>query len=249
MKNKASQNYKSLLSRVLRKICIAAKGLFRIELKFLKKGKGYQLDRFSYQKEYVDFNIEKGGKVLDIGSGQNPFPLATHLADFYEKETSHRFEALIRDERPFINCSIADMPFEDKYFDFVYCSNLLEHVENPAKSCEEIMRVGKRGYIETPTRMSDTMFNFASIKNHHKWFIEKLGNVLIFMEYDTEKMRDIKTNYYFEQFQSEWENPFQNLVRNNQDIFYNMFLWKGVFFYYVFDKNGNLISSNKNTKK
>jgi len=237
-----------LLKRIERRIKIILRRIFRVEVGFLRRGWGVQKDRFSYQKEYINFNIKKGDRAIDIGSGHNPFPLATHLADFYENKTSHRSGDLVRDGRPFTKCSVDKTPFENKYFDFVYCSNVLEHVENPAKACEEIMRIGKRGYIETPTRMSDTMFNFTSIRNHHKWFIEKLGKSLIFMEFDDEKMRDTQIGYFFEQFQSEWKNPFQDLVRNNQDIFYNMFLWEEIFYYYVFDKDGELVSSNKGIK-
>lgn len=221
------------------------KRIFRIEVRFLKKGRGPEKDRFSYQKEYVDFDIQKGDRVLDIGSGAYPFPLATHLADFYEEETVHRAGKLIKDGRPFIKCSIEDTPFRDKEFDFIYCSHLLEHVENPAKACEEIMRVGRKGYIETPTRLSDTMFNFTRIKQHHKWFIELLNNTLIFMEFDDKKLRDTSVNFFLEQFQSNYKNYFQDLFYNNRDLFSNMLSWQDKFFYYVFDKNGNLVSTNK----
>ncbi len=220
------------------------KRIFRIELRFLKRGRGYQSDRFSYQKEYIDFSIKKGDKVLDIGSGSYPFPLATYLADFYEGKTTHRAGELVKDKRPFLKCNVENTPFKNKEFDFVYCAHVLEHVDSPAKACEELMRIAKRGYIETPTRMLDTMMNFTSIKNHHKWFVEKLGNSLIFMEFDSEKMRDTNISSFFEQFQSEWKNPFQDLVGRNQDLFNNMFLWQDKFYYYVFNKKGDLISTN-----
>src|SRR5438093_6804661 len=39
-------------------------------------------DRYSlYQARLFDFGIRPSDKVLDIGSGNIPFPLATHLAD------------------------------------------------------------------------------------------------------------------------------------------------------------------------
>jgi hypothetical protein len=37
--------------------------------------------RFLYQSRAFDFGIQPGWKVLDIGSGNDPFPLATHLAE------------------------------------------------------------------------------------------------------------------------------------------------------------------------
>ncbi|MGL5792857.1 MAG: class I SAM-dependent methyltransferase, partial [Waterburya sp.] len=157
---------------------------FPINVTFYQKGYGYELDRYySYQKQYVNFDIREKDKVLDIGSGGYPFPLATHLADFYEGMTTHRTEELKRDSRPFTVCSVDKTPFADKEFDFVYCSHVLEHVENPAKACEELMRIGKRGYIETPSKISDVMFNFTKIPNHHKWHIQVLDNTMIFMEW------------------------------------------------------------------
>src|SRR5208337_2273141 len=155
----------------------------KIYIEMLEKGRGPKNERYEYQSQLIDFGIKKGDKVLDIGSGAYPFPLATHLADLYEGETTHRSESLIKDGRPFFNCSVENLPFNDKEFDFVYCSHLLEHVENPAKACNELMRVGKRGYIETPTKTSDILFNFTALKNHHKWHIEILGDLLLFMEW------------------------------------------------------------------
>gem|GEM_PF-6800036 len=32
-------------------------------------------------------------------------------------------------------------------FDFVVCSHTLEDVRNPGRGCEEILRVGKAGYL------------------------------------------------------------------------------------------------------
>lgn len=235
----------SLFKRAIRRAGIILKRIFRVEIRLLKRGRGYQINRFSYQKEYIDFGIKKDDRVLDIGSGSDPFPLATHLADFYEGRTTHRVGELVKDERPFLKCSIENTPFKNKEFDFVYCSHVLEHVDSPAKACEELMRIAKRGYIETPTRLLDTMANITSMKNHHKWFVEELKNTLIFMEFNENKQRDVKTSYFFDQFQSEWKNPFQDLVKNNQDLFSNMFLWKDRFYYYVFDKKGSLISTNQ----
>ena len=40
-------------------------------------------DRYTlYQSRFLDFGIRPSDKVLDIGSGHLPFPLATHLGEF-----------------------------------------------------------------------------------------------------------------------------------------------------------------------
>lgn len=215
--------------------------LLRLNIEVLKTGRGREDNRYSYQQNSIPFGIKKDEKVLDIGSGGDPFPLATHLADCCESETIHRSVKLKKDTRPFITCNIEATLFKDKEFDFVYCSHVLEHIDNPAKACEELMRIGKRGYIETPTKTSDIMFNFTRLRNHHKWHIHAAGNTLIFIEWKDTELRDVGTNYFLEQFHSRWKNPFQYLIYNNRDLFVNMFLWENQFDYIVINKEGKII--------
>jgi len=242
---KAVNSPKELLVIYLNQIA----GLIEPEERFLiptfENGFGPETDRFSYQQKYIDFPIKEGEKVLDIGSGGYPFPLATHLADLFEGETPHRSEPLVRDHHEFSVCNIEDLPYEDKEFDFVYCSHVLEHVSDPAKACEEIMRVGKGGYVETPSRTSDIMFNFTALKNHHRWHIILAKNTLIFCEWADKEQRDTGCSDFFKMFISKYKNPFQTLIWDNRDLFVNMLLWTDKFFYYIFDKNGNLITTNK----
>lgn len=222
--------------------------IFNIDINFLNKGRGPAKDRYSYQKHLINFGIKEGEKVLDIGFGGYPFPLATHLADLYEGETTHRFEKLKRDHRPFTVCGVEATPFSDKEFDFVYCSHILEHVDNPAKACEELMRIGKRGYIETPSKISDVMFNFTKLPNHHKWHTQLMDNTLIFIEWKNSERRDFGIDYFFNQYHSKWKNPYQELMYNNRDLFVSMLLWKDSFDYIVINKNGDIVNYSKKIK-
>lgn len=225
-----------------------ALALVHLRLDVLRPGAGHEQTRYDYQRQFVNFNISKNDKVLDIGSGGYPFPLATHLADLYPKDTTHRTEELIKDGKPFVVCDIQDLPYKDKEFDFVYCSHLLEHVNDPARACEELMRVSKRGYIETPTKTSDILFNFLHLKNHHKWHITRTGNTLVFFEYDLKERRDTGVNDLYDAFHSMYDNPFQRLVRTQRPLFDNMFLWEKRFEYFVFDTKGRLVATNQGVK-
>lgn len=210
-------------------------------------GRGPARERyFTYQKDYARFDIRNGEKVLDIGSGGVPFPYATHLADLYEEETTHRAEPLKRTHLPFQVCNIEELPYKDKEFDFVYCSHVLEHANDPAQACEELMRVGRRGYIDTPTRVSDIMLNFIRLKGHHKWHVNLLGDTLIFMEWPERERRDTGINDFYLMLHSKYKNAFQELVYNHRDLFANMLLWRDRFYYYVFNKDGQLLKSNRN---
>jgi 2-polyprenyl-3-methyl-5-hydroxy-6-metoxy-1,4-benzoquinol methylase len=240
-----------MIKKILDKIKVNTAKLLehkaRIKIDRLQPGNGPETDRYSYQKKLINFNISKTDTVLDIGSGGTPFPLATHLADLYIGDTSHRSEKMVTDHRPLFICDIEKMPFTDKQFDFVYCSHVLEHVEHPALSCKELMRIGKRGYIETPTKTTDIMFNFLKIKNHHKWHIEYMGNTLVFMEWKDEERIDLGTSYFFEQYHSIWSNEFQNIIANNRKLFVNMMLWENSFGYIVIDKHGRVTDNNANS--
>ncbi|MBI3725227.1 class I SAM-dependent methyltransferase, partial [bacterium] len=183
-------------------------------------GHGREDTRWPYQERWVGFEIAPGERVLDIGSGNNPFPKATHLADMYGSDNKHRGGqdiALLRDQRPLVFCDVEALPFRDGAFDFVYCSHVLEHVDDPVRACREIVRVGRRGYLETPTRVSDVMFNFTRIR-HHKWHVSAVGGTLVFMQYMEHEYRDMGTNAFFVQFHSRFGSPFQELVHRNRDL-------------------------------
>lgn len=217
----------------------------RYLLPSFSSGYGPETDRFSYQRIWGNFDIEPHEKVLDIGSGAYPFPYATHLADLYEGETGHRAEPLVKDGRPFKVVNVENTPYDDQEFDFVYCSHVLEHVSDPARACEELMRIGKRGYIETPTRVSDIMLNFCHLKEHHKWYIVMAGSILFFFEWDERERKDTGCNDFFKMLHSDYSNPFQTLFHANRSLFVNMMSWNNSFHYYIFDKSGTMIATNK----
>ena len=130
----------------MRSIWNRARGLIR-----RKRSSKWGDDRFGYQQRYVDFDIESGQRVLDIGSGGYPFPHATVLTDRFVDDSPSRHERLATTNVPFVVSDIHALPFGEKSFDFVYCAHVLECVTDPLAACLEIMRVGTRGYIETPT--------------------------------------------------------------------------------------------------
>ena len=201
---------------------------------------------YAYQQPHIAAPFRKSDRVLDVGPGGNPFPHATHLAELYLGGTSHRFEVFKSGGLPVQVCDIGRLPYRDGAFDFVYCSHVLEHVTDPASACEELMRVGKRGYIETPTRMSDIMFNYTHLQDHHRWHINRIGTTLIFMPWEAAERRDTQVNEFFHMAKSKYKNPFQDLFRRHRDLFVNMLCWEGRFVYYVIDTQGRLQETNDN---
>ena len=167
---------------------------------------------WQHQNDTLKWDFDPGDKILDIGSGGHPFSFATHLADKYPSETTHRVESIVTDERPFSEVDIEKMPFKNKEYDFVFCSHVLEHLEDPGSAMRELMRISRKGYIEIPTRLSDILFNFTYLKNHHKWHGLILDNTVILIEWsDSERKK--YNHQFFNSIHSEYRNGIQNFSR------------------------------------
>jgi len=150
------------------------------------------------------------------------------------------------DGKPVTECSVESMPFADKEFDFVYCSHVLEHVESPEKACNELMRVSKSGYIETPLRGKDLFLNTGKISNHI-WGIEYLQNKLIFTEYNEEELLGLQNGILLEMHvnpQTAREKAFSSLVCLKSDRVNVMMVWKDEFSFEVRRLDGSIYVKN-----
>jgi len=101
-------------------------------------------------------------KILDIGCGYTANPYATHLADTLDLRNFYK-------NKNFILLKGEILPFNDKEFDFIISSHVLEHVADPRFFISELERIGKEGYIEVPTRLEDNIV-FEN-KSAHLWWI------------------------------------------------------------------------------
>ena len=198
---------------------------------------------WTYQNEVMQWDLAPDALVLDVGSGGWPFKRATHLADKYLDRTTHRVEAIVRDQRPFFEVDLEKLPFEDKAYDFAFCSHVLEHMDNPGAAMRELMRVGRRGYIEVPTRLSDVMFNFTRLPNHHRWHGLVVGSTVVLIEWNDWERRDLG-NDFFDALHSEYSNAFQEFFERNRDLFFASCHWTDSFDFLVIDKHGAVIDSS-----
>lgn len=196
-----------------------------------------ELHRYEYQKALFDFDIQPGDRVLDVGCGTDYFPLATDLLDLYLGATVHRHDTITKFPLPMVLADIHRIPFKDQSFDFVYCSHVLEHVDDPILACAELMRIGKRGYIETPTLGKDGLFGWA--KGMHKWHLVLIGNRLCFFEYSERQLEGIRSHVFRDLVLGPHVHPLQPAFFDNQDFFNVMFPWQGRFAVHVYYLNGN----------
>lgn len=121
--------------------------------------------------------IDPSWRVLDVGSGQSPFPRADVLLERYVDDNRHRAGDPVdrADPRLVVGDALA-MPFNDGEFDYVVASHLAEHVDDPAQLCRELTRVGRRGYIETPGWLGDILLR----EDFHIWRVRRTQSGLDF---------------------------------------------------------------------
>lgn len=116
------------------------------------------------------------GLVLEIGSGNNPNPRADILCDRYittNHERAGEFSVVI--DRPMVVADGYTLPFPDKSFDYVICSHIFEHMDDPKAFAKEVMRVGKAGYIEVPSDLSERLFGW----DFHHWYCSLRNKTLV----------------------------------------------------------------------
>lgn len=87
--------------------------------------------------------------VLEVGSGGSPYFRSNVLIDAYEQTRERHWVPFVKDRPSVLGVGEA-LPFKDKAFDFVIASHVLEHSAEPEKFIQELQRVAKAGYIETP---------------------------------------------------------------------------------------------------
>lgn len=128
----------------------------------------------------LDFQIPEGARVLDVGGGNKPFKLATHIADFVSHREQRHFRDLKIGERELIEGDVAETlkRFPNDYFEFCYSNHTFEHIENLADALNEISRTCRRGFYALPG--SDFEFFTAHKHYGHVNLCRQIGEVLHF---------------------------------------------------------------------
>ena len=119
-------------------------------------------------------NIRADDFVLEIGSGHNPKARSDILCDKFIGDDEQRGGAIVTD-RPMVEADGQFLPFADATFDYVICSHVLEHVEDPAQLIAELERVARRGYIETPSEIGERIYGW----HYHNWVVNLVDGCLM----------------------------------------------------------------------
>jgi len=189
-------------------------------------------------------SIKEADRVLEIGPGSSPFWRSDILLDkkFDDREALKQRgnQPKIEYDKPIFYYEGSKFPFEDNEFDYVICSQVLEHV--PVKEIdnfiEEIERVAGRGYIEVPRLFYDYLFNFYK----HKWLINfKNGRLLLLdkMKVEFSPIQDI----FYLMFRYGVKNKKMSLIKDFVDLFMIGYEWQAKINYEIVNSLDELISN------
>ena len=160
-------------------------------------------------------------KVLDIGCGYGASKYATTICDILDLSDHYK-------DKTFIKINEKKLPFKDKEFDFIIASHVVEHVDDISYFLNELARVGKKGYIEVPTKLEDNLV-FENKKAHiwHLVFddVHNKLNISKKIQY-IEPVLTVSTikkfNDYFREslaIELYWEESIEfNIVENNPKV-------------------------------
>ena len=123
-------------------------------------------------RDYVLGLFEKNPdwNILDLGGGRDPWTAANTVFDIEDYSSDHRYSS---PSNRFVQGEAGNTPFKDKEFDFVTACHIIEHVPDPKSFCDDLMRIGKRGYIEFPTPLFDNLIegNDNPPPHGHVWSV------------------------------------------------------------------------------
>jgi SAM-dependent methyltransferase/uncharacterized protein YbaR (Trm112 family) len=133
------------------------------------------------------------------------------LADKFLADDAERQQPIALDERPFVVCDALYLPFKDRSVDYVICSHLAEHVEEPEALFAELSRVAAAGYVECPGRVREMLHGWE----FHRWYVEVRGDELVFEE-KPRKLHDKELHEWFaRRFESDRE--FESFFVDNME--------------------------------
>jgi SAM-dependent methyltransferase len=171
-------------------------------------------------------NIIPSDVVLEIGPGATPHPRSNVLLEkIYSSEEDFNaqtgYNGKLVTNKQIIYYDGSTFPFNDKEFDYVICSHVLEHVDDVNFFLKEIFRVGKKGYLEYPTVYYDYIYNFPV----HKTFLLKKDDVIYWMSKEQTPLS------YFAPVQDflyySLEKRYYSLVNDLVEYFFQGFEWEG----------------------
>lgn len=173
--------------------------------------------------------------IVDIGSGHKPHNNVDLCLELKDASKDHRWKKEIKKDRTVVLYDGNFFPFKNKCFDFSICSHVLEHVDNPKIFLEEISRISKKGYIETPNEISEQLF---TPYDKHKWVIYERNNKLFIRKKIQEN--ESKFGKLFD-FLIDNEKKFRKrFYLNHKQLFLTRYSWSDKVDFEIIPENKNI---------
>lgn len=144
-----------------------------------------QLQAYPYIIDILK-ELNRGGKVLDIGCGVGRYFQAFDGCEIYGTELSLKAIEDVKEKFPKAKVvqwfAGTPLPYEDNTFDLVWCGEFLEHVDSPRQTIEEVNRVLKTG----GHALFITPVGENSACPEHLWFFDDADISILFDKYNVE---------------------------------------------------------------
>ncbi len=174
-------------------------------------------------------DIPKDALVLEVGSGGSPHFRSDVLCEKYASGEGTARVGELKIDRPFVFGDAESLPFVDNAFDYVVCFHMLEHLDKPEKCLEELMRVARAGYIETPSEMTEKIQGWTC----HKWFVRLEDGRLILTQKE-EPVFDSVLHIAFHSLAHQRDRAYLKFIMKNRKLFTMAHEWKDTIEYEIF---------------
>ena len=92
-------------------------------------------------------------RVAEFGTVRHFPPATTFVAHLGDQSTEGEQERITHN----LDLDVDGLPLANNSFDFVYCRHLMQTLHNPVGAFREMARLSRRGYIETPSPLIESL--------------------------------------------------------------------------------------------
>lgn len=153
----------------------------------------YKFRKYMLKKVYVKYNKENNPKIVDIGCGISPVSPDYKKTIFIDADKS-AMDFLKKLGHATINSDIEKIKLKNSTIDYVFCSEVLEHVPDYKKGIKEILRIMKKNsmlFLTVPTHMKYWAFDDDYVAHLRRFDPKKLVHELENMGFEIVESKPI----------------------------------------------------------
>lgn len=139
-------------------------------------------DSLTIYRDIISQTTNSNIRILDVGCGHGDFLKPVHAKTIHSYGLDPDKDAIAKNTfiKNITVGTVENLPFESNFFDLVISAWVLEHLPDPQKAFQEILRVLKHG--------GKVIFLTPNIWNYNVWIIRLIPE--IFHDFFTKKLYD-----------------------------------------------------------